>query len=395
MTLNDIPVELLLIIYEHIDLAGLNSIAQLNSFHRCTASTVFNDKFGKKLFQIKSNHLNIKDETNYFIETIGNMNTMYLTLKVFGHLIGKLSIDYESFSEWESEQINGSITKYIIHSLREIELNCFNDAKLIRLNGPFEMVKKVGMHRGYMQSNLTDLSKIFPAIESIQFMDIQNIKPSIYVHHFPHLLEMNYEYSYNSDPNTMERLFRLNPQLRKLIIDHGDCNFLNTINELLPNIENLQLYKLCGDPLTGGGKIHFKNVKFFGISSMHDGHPNLRRLPLVFDCLEEISAKSNENLLLDVTVNNPNVKKAGFSYLEDDQLQWIPAKLPNLEEFWTQTSVLDVQVIQFIETAKNLRKIQFWNCLGQFHQTIFERIKTEWEMIEGRFSHQVLFVRRQ
>lgn len=121
-TVNDLPFEILLIIYEGVDLAELSGIATLNSFHYRADETALNLKmFGEKLL-VNENGLNVEyDDDN--LENLCDIKTTFLVSTIFGHLISNLSISYEKITALESSILNELLSKCLANSLNEIEIN--------------------------------------------------------------------------------------------------------------------------------------------------------------------------------------------------------------------------------------------------------------------------------
>lgn len=346
------------------------------------------------MFTIKRNGIQIKNY-NQYPENIGNMNVMYSTLKTFGHLITNLAINYETFSEWECEKINGRISKFLSNSLTQITLNHFNNDAAKNLIGPFNELINVTIHDSYITANVINMTNVFPAVRYFHFAGYQQVEniQMIINQHFPHLNEIK-ETMYDVNAANLKTLLQLNPQLNKLSIQKIGWKFLKMVTELLPQLAQLEIDSIRGLPLDDGDVIHFERLRTLKLSLIS---VDLVRLPLTFgDNFKEIIDLTPNQCLLDIVLQNKNLKKVITRHYGFER---IIGQLPNLEEFHTGHSVYEAddvgKVIRFIKTTENLKKIELESCAPRSAANILERIKDKWQMINGRHYRHFIFIRSQ
>lgn len=326
-----------------------------------------------------------------------SMDVIMDTLKKLGPRIIKLSIHYKSFSAWESKNINEQISKYVIKSLIEIELNEFA-AKLNGLSGPFDKVESIQFRWGFGQTNDINLSTVFPMVRTINVDKIKWLGRPMIEHHFPRLESLR-EASLEDVSDELESVLRLNPQLKQLRLHQGDCNFLRRLSKILPHINSLELYRFIGGSSIEGDDIHLEQLKVFMPFTMIDFQESAPQLPIIFGNLEEIAVYNLYRQLFEITIKNKHLKKVTFHHLSNEHLQRIAAELPELQIFRTAFYVNSVnavnEIVRFIETAKRLKVINLWKCAQPFQSQIFRLIQNEWEMITEEYDDYVTFVRRQ
>lgn len=386
-------------IYNDFDLSDLSAIARLHPVNRRVAEIKFNDLIGDKILLINRIGLNIAYNSTFSMN-IGDMDAMYSALKSFGHLFTNLTINYDSFGEWESGKINARLSKYLGNWLVEITLKRFHDAHFKHLTGTFTRVENIHFEECYFRTLITNLPTTFPAVRKFQFETYQNGESlqGFINHHFPCLDEIN-EIKYGNFAEKLETALKLNPQIRKLTIQSVYWQFLKLISETMPQLKQLKVHTLWHSK--ADGNIHFKQLKSFDLSHTRDFPDDLKQLPISFgDDVEEINDWTRENYLLNVILQNKQLKKVGINgpvrIHERVPFKQIAQQLPNLEEFrvgefWGNAE----DVVQFIEMAKNLKKFELRHCEPRYHNAVSELIQSEWEMFNGSYSRNAIFIRRQ
>lgn len=384
----DLPSEIFLIIYENLELIDLNSVARSNPLNKYLAETVFNTKFNKESFSIGRRGVDIKD-----YENIGDMDVLYSTLQIFGHLIRKLVINYNTFSDWETGLINERVSKYVTNSLVDITLNQFTEKNVRKLTGPFHNVQTLRFQECMAFFNATNLTVLFPAVRSIQFGKYQfgNSIEAIINHHFVHLEEIK-EFMYANPPDVSKKLFDLNPQLKRISLKWVEWDFLRTISETLSQLEHIEIDSLVRLP-TIADDIRFENLKSFKILVEFPG--DLQRIPIVFgDKLEEIVDMTPDNSLSNFILQHKHLTKIGIG---SDQFEHIAQTHPNLMEFQTRFLVKTMddidKIVRFIEMAKNLRKIEIGQCETASSAALLGRIQDNWELAQEQHTNSTIFIR--
>lgn len=402
-TIIDLPVELLLTIAEMLTLGDLNMFAKIHPHTHHIASTVFKNQFGGEKHMISTGWI-YASKGGYF-EPIGNMDVMYLALKMFGHLMTNLTIDYCSFSDWESGMINSRVSKYLKNSLTEIIITdgsrgTKNQLVTLKfLDGPFENVKTVHFDGCRLSRQPTNLSHIFPALETLHILDTTLNLPSIIYHHFPHLMEFK-ESSYFNRYNELDEFLQLNPQLRNLTVNAIKWNTLKMISETQSNLQHLQINILDGKVFEGDEVLRFEHLKSFKLKKFNNFSRD-EDLPIVFgDEIEEILDWTKENALIQIILRNTNLKRVSAFNLGKEMFQRIAEELPNLDEFRiafdVESEITVHDIIRFIGTAKNLMKLTLGEYDHPFSRAgaIHEKIQNEWTLTHSQRNAQATFTRK-
>lgn len=402
LSINHLPVELLRIIFEDLDVSDLVGVAELHPYIQIVTECFLRDKLYYKMIVINKNGLGILRDGK--LENISSIKMLFQSLKMFGHLMTLLTIDYarlgdKSIMEWNCEEINAQINKFLGDSLTELIV--FNYFKNISFNNlvHFPKVEKLVFSRGLMSSYSRNLNEIFPTLRTLKFSRIQDIIPAAINHHFPFLVEVE-SFLLDNIPNELKDLLRLNPQILKFTIRQCRWEFLEILSHTLPNLQSLDVYYLLGydsklEP------VQFPKLNSFSLFRSIDFPSELDRgLPLVFGNLrifKNFDSTYDENLM-NVMLQNKNLKFVIF-YQPIKNLQSIAQELPYLEQFWTEYLVCTVHsvndVVRFLETAQNLKLLRLVKCEPEIQGVLFNQIEDEWDMIEQDTPEHIIFVRRE
>lgn len=400
-TIANFPSELLLIIFENLNLREFNIIAKSNQFYGRIALTAFKHTFGNKSLIINENGIYIETQqkqraSDYGAVKSGDMDVMYSTLKLFGHLITKLIINYKHFRSWECGQVNARISKYLGTSLIEITLWKFNSIHFKNFIGPFEKVQILTIDECFIYSNDINLPNVFPSLRNLQFTYDEKLRFSLFEHHFAHLEEIN-ELSYQGDVERIKTLLQLNPQLRKLKIQYITWEFLKKLSNLLPQLERLEIAVLSAQNSFNELEIHFENLRTLKLWSLRDLPSNVPIIPLKFsDKFEELIDWTLGPHLLNFISRNKHLKKL---FTQNHEFLRIAEELPHLEEFRTDFSIYTTtnieKVVQFLGVAKNLKQMKLKSYCAGSSDAILQRVSNEWEQGNGDSEFNTVFIRRQ
>lgn len=401
-SISDLPVELLLIIFDDFDFFELSSVASLHPYTQMVAGSMLKEKFDNKMCMISRKGLGILNDKSV-LDHIGDMDVMFSTLKLFGHLMTNLTIDYESFTEWESGLINARISRYLGNSLLDFIVTNNKNEEIIfkHLTGPFKKVECLGFALGKVTSFEKDLNNVFPAVRSLYFSRIQDILPAAINHHYPNLIEVE-EFANESETSHLAELFLLNPQILRIAIQKCDWNFLEIISDVLPNLEHLQIVYLIGNRIGSQmDVVHLPSVKYFVLSRMRGFPYRIKNgLPLVFGNLETLYDSTLDDHLECIMLQNKNLKEVILHRsIKYYMMKQIAQEIPYLEVFSTDLIIGSIHfvddVVRFTETAKNLKRLNLRRCKPELQSVIFEKIQHDWEMVEEKEEEHVTFVRRQ
>lgn len=212
-------------------------------------------------------------------------------LRVFGHIIGKLKINFHPNSQITMKTLSRYINQYCSKAEQEIVLIrpivkhdwdfYFNDAD------------QVTMHWSMLYKNDKSWSNSFPAMEKLNI--INPLSLNVLNYNFPRLtsfaLRSRTDLSESPDLNAF---LRLNPQLRTIEIPIcRDQKFLHYINEKLPQLTTLIIGKTSVALLPPQNIVHFKHVQHFSwtIPKLSTGSWDYM-LPLRFEAMSFENLKS-------------------------------------------------------------------------------------------------------
>lgn len=386
--ITDFPLELLLDIYEGVDLNTLANVAKTHPNNWGAAAYVFNKSFAIQTFDV--NGISVfngmwKDNSNNEHE----FNTTLNALEMFGHLMTKIKLNYYYYNKEQIKIVNRYLNEYVSNSLIEMELSGCRDGKY--MTGSFKKVEILHLYFG----NVTELklNEIFPAVRVLDLKSMQVTSKIDY--QLPHMIEMHCECEFvyqDSNATELERRLRLNPQVRRLWIMSANINTLKMISEIVPQLEHLELkgvhehldlQGVHGDPQILDKDIQFPNIKNFTIPS--SVQRSIERVPIAFENLEEVSFSSEINSFFHIISHNEKLKKITSEHIYYDKWQRIAAEVRNLEEFVTGARVAvenDVnRVVSFIETCKNLKTMRFLTAPSSRCEEILGRLQPDWELV--------------
>lgn len=398
----DLPAELRLTIFDCLDFKSLIRIAKSHPSNRDLVGRVF----GSKSLEIRSEVLKIS-KTSLKLNVRDDMEDILYFMQHFGHCVTKLTVDYDyRIDRTTSDLLNKRISEYVAGFITEIDLHL----NFEKVNGTmrdlivsFPNVKWVTLQSG--EIDVATLHEMFPAMRSLVLKDIAMTES---LDHFPHLLHFAPPVAWGY-PSTiafvknLNQTLRMNPQMKSLTLSICYWNLVEMLASVRPDLESLEIlnfyyethrYAEYGSQLTEhkGGPIEFKKMrKFkFGLESNSFAWNKiptkmLEQNPFVFGNLEEIEFIGREGASnwVRVMLENRNLKKVIANVmLNDQQLQQIANGLVKLEEFTMEYSKDDTflldDIVQFMQTAKQLNKASFVKINKTNCATIADQISNEW-----------------
>lgn len=389
----DMPLELLLDIYEDLDVSSLTNIAKTHPYNWDAAGIVYKTKFAIEMFDIHGQQVFegfLLDGENKKKE----FEAMLSSLQTFGHLITKLKLNYNYFTDEQRETVNQYVNDYITNSLVEIELRSFKESDLLRLAVLLKHVEIVHLSEGNVSSHM-NLSEIFTAVRTLDLTFAYRVPPSFFEYNFPHLEKIYWEHFIKTDSDTFERRLRLNPQLKYVNMWNCEWEGLRLMSELLPSLENIELLRIKADPPFQGDDIHLEHLKVFSLSD-YISFTDLPRTPIIFGNLEEITCYARSSQCLDMFMQNKNMRKIQSIEFDANEMQRMAEELPNLEEFTGHHGINDEstsdKVVNFIETSRSLRRAAFRNSFGN-NDAVVARLPNWSYTVEKNPFNYVVFIR--
>lgn len=307
-------------------------------------------------------------------------------------------INYDKFRQWESGKFNGRISKYLANSLTEITLWKFKSYHFKHFIGPLNKVRSLKIIDSLIGANVTDLPGLFPSLRKIKFdyNERKYLHPSVYEQHFAHLEEV-IESSFESDARHIERIFQLNPQLKKISIAKVEWDFFKTLSEMLPQLESMDIRVLSAKTFVDGSEIRFDNLKSLTLWSLRYFPDNVPIIPLKFsEKFVELNDWTLRGRLLNFISQNKQLK---ILFTQNMEFQRIAEELPELEVFRTDMSVYgkaDIdKVVAFLGAAKNLKRIEIKDCSSSSLTGILQNVSGDWEQTERTMDFRTVLIRSE
>lgn len=192
-------------------------------------------------------------------------------LKFFGHLIEKLRFHYREgyLIGIDPQELTKYINLYCSDTLKEFSL--WNmDAKyeylLSGMTKPFTAVENLRVDGAYktMASPSLSFAELFPATRQLFFAPNTLFDKESFVQTFPQLEHLILITSQsNLLESDLEKMLMRNPHIQSLTLYYSTPEFLCVVNELLPNITELNLFAYNTKYLPNNRDIFFKHVTSF------------------------------------------------------------------------------------------------------------------------------------
>lgn len=387
-SLVDLPLELLLIIYENFDLVKLTNVAATHPINSAAAEILYRQKYGKLPIRISGrsmyNTSYVISETNTII--LYNFNLTLAVLKIFGHLISSLLIDYESYNEQQRIEINQFINKNCAETLSSFEIGYCSDNEFASLPGPFINVKSVRLKHGILKTDNVRFDEIFPSVRRLDMGSMLYKNLSGFEYTFAHLEHLEIGSFEAVHTSKWAKIFEMNSHIRSVSIYKCNLHFLKFLNEKIKKLESLEISIFDNVFNHDGDDIQLDDLKNFMIVEAE--FPNqLRRKPLVMPNLEEFTYPKNLGFekigkWFDVLIQSKHLKKLAVGECNYEQLMRIANELQELEDIttWYDSDNLAEDVISFIETGKSLRRVEFKHVGYTTQLVVKQQLGSEWEV---------------
>lgn len=276
----DVQLEIL----EDLDWKDLLSVAQTNKYLKSLANYVFERKLADKVIEIVDPNSDLEKHCRE--SNINCNNTIYIHglattgafLEQFGGSIHKLKIVYDlhgkKYQERKSiykRKINELVSLHCSESLRQIELVIRKDVSFFnQMKKPFKRVENVTIGGQYktLGNSVLNFTGLFPVMRRLYLPLVEIADKSFIDQKFSHLEHLEVKIlDRPGSPLITEAdliaMLKRNPQIGSLTLGKSTRPLLHTINEFLPNVEELDLlYYMCGpDDSEDLSTISFKNLK--------------------------------------------------------------------------------------------------------------------------------------
>lgn len=291
-----------------------------------------------------------------------------IVLKYFGRVIRSLEVVYSSMNMDRTKKINQAINKYCSKTLVQFDLQYCNENSLEKWTRPFVNVESVsiGSQLSISTNDTLSLDQLFPNLKNLYFDFLSKLDENYIDCHLSHLEHLYIGIAQRSrekiEPK-FENLIKRNPHIFSIALDNISPKFLNTVNELLPNLQDLTLWTFE----TNGRSIHFENVKTFEMQfGLHSSPVNI-----TFSKLEELRINfyiDRHHDWIDFAKNHSNLKRLHIKEIFRNKMplpfEALMVEFPNLEEMSMQYKPNEnvESLIAFLNSHGKLVKFELIEC---------------------------------
>lgn len=305
--------------------------------------------------------------------SIRNFAAIQQLLTHFGHLIGKITVNFDKIGVNEGKKIIELMNNHCFESLKDLNLLNCKAIVLSDLKDSFQNVQTLQFSshlNDKLQFTTEKMCEIFPNIETLYIRHTISSDWTFIHGNFNKLQLLNVQLPRVPDRNGIDRshvanFLSMNTHLPALTVTYCSVNLLSEISEILPRLNRLQIYGLSNERYSGD-PIHFNHLTTLWLYCSQDSEipenvifHKLTILVLVFDfdpsdkLIQFMGEQVNSNLR-QLTVE---CKKCSLS---KDRFLEIPKKLPNLAyaHIVTKTRFVADDIIDFLMRSKQLAKVE-------------------------------------
>lgn len=405
-TLTNINMDSKYLIFEQLNFESLLNLAQTNKDFANLAANVFRRKFSNKTIVIECDEDNIPGhstewsfklwDTLYGTKTITKFTHLFSddqikihdykmilnTLQIFGSKIQRLKMIYSGLDFLKSKIITRSINKYCADSLIELELDeCFDNV-LNYMPKPFKKVKNIIFGKSFREMSPYEalpMNELFPQIQHLSLI-LTTFDSQYPICYLPHLQHLNLHISSEYENNTMN-FIQMNPHIRSIDLRSPTSKILNSVNQVLLNLENFTISLYTSEDNT----IHFDSVTKFKAEDSVFYPENIS-----FSHLYELSMNcygEKCNHWINFLRNHQNITRfhIDHSNMNDDQFKRI-TNLPNLIEMTIshlQGEPFQIEtIIRFLENNDKIMKFNLGSCRQSDKNILRGKFEDQWIIID-------------
>lgn len=396
-------IDVLLHIFEYLDLNDLLNVAEANSKLSIPASMAFRSRKAKLVITGANSKRRITHDYDYnpFTDNfeINNFKLILKTFKHFGGAIQRLDIIVNYISnETRAAIINQCVNKYASKSLNQLSLGSIYKDTLDQFTVPFEAVENllIGIGKGVNENRHLPLNELFPKLRSLNLLLHTNTDYSPIVCEFPLLNNLSLymsEDAWRREAQIFELLGK-NRHIQSINVEFHRGAFvrfdLKLMNQLLVNLEHLSV----GNFNIGNESVHFEHVK--RLRWERSNSTSIDRLS--FARLESLKIDEYRRHEFQVWSEffrkNVNLSRLHMCLLDETgylQLVDLTSNLPNLTKLTIIQcyDMIYIDVIgQLINNHRNLEKLIFWTDKSIKNEVniLREQFANEWNIKDVEFA---------
>lgn len=392
-------------IFDISDLAQLIQYAKNPQVSDYVTKHIFPVKYNNYDFNIRTDELNAEQHVDEFQHSlyVSGYNLFMDLIKYFGVSIHKLNIrNTERTNDDHSAAIHKQVNEYCSKSLNYLFLGIIKDIVLKQFEKPFTALKELTFQlMGHQTGSFESMDKMFPNLKklTITYFDSteENQLNRFIESDVPHMenlqeLVISFELTNRSDIMIVQeqhrKLFEKNSQIRILSYTHDLDDFVQVINNNLPNLEKFSVYQIDFDIQP----IRFDRIKHFTVSSSEPSpveklsFPRLESIDMIYD-EKHTNNKSARDSWLTFFKHHQNIRLLDFRIDEFDGFVEFLSELPNVDEIRIETSHnFNINIVrELIEGHTNLMKLKYKSFSNGFadgsNLAIYnEKIANQWHI---------------
>lgn len=313
---------------------------------------------------------------------LGDYDTILCTFKHFARVIRRLKLKASIISRNSVEEFMGNLlSKHPFDSLVDVAFEETNDEFFAYITKSLESVESVRFEGTFLRAvpRGLPLNELFPAVRRLELDSLTGGGLGFFNCNMPHLQHFSVGGINQESESCFADVMLNNRQIQSVEVNDNYPNFVEKVNELLPQLETLTLT----DFTPTNGCVRFENVTTFsttlGYSSSHSLHfPRLQTFQFQFiqeRFAEYLTFLGEHNHLSHLNVNHWD--------LNDSQFKQLTANLPNLAEITleqrTRIKVLSTNVIrEFLETHNHVMQLNVLNLPEACEIELHEQLKDMW-----------------
>lgn len=389
----DLNSDVLYIIFSHLDVEDLlSTVEAFPEFHHLVHE-MFRRKYSTYEVQIKKSPYNtsaqkvivvVPSEKRFDVlidDGIRDFDSRLLYM--FGYIFQKIKIEYLTYPPWET--VTKFLNKYCSDTVKRLELKLIDQRNLNHLTGPFKEVEEFSCSIFSRHLNVTQpLNQLFPKLLRLDLELYIDSDYSLFECELPHLEHLKVTPTMSCrKSDQIKSLMQKNPNIRSIeIVGYSfPSNYIEVINQLLPNITNLTMtwVNIKTD------FIRFDNVKNFNIVQIGRDSigklflPNLKSIQFIYD-----SDYFDEWHTFFQRHSNITHLQLGQESSGNVLVNELLNDLPNLVDVSIEcVDIVPIEHINiFIENHSNLKKLQFSfrEITTDYEIILRERFKNEWRI---------------
>lgn len=407
LQITDLPIECLEHVFNYLCFIDLLNVANWNENLITAAGFVFTSHYSRHKITMTGLKMPRPIEIDDLNITISSSAMCSKVLRIFGHLIRKLQMEYLN---------NMHLTENWAEMQKLFCKSCTSDSKLVDLKltnceeklfdgieSAFKNVNKLQISCSRLGDYMLDLGKWFSSLNRLELLHNEHCVQIFRFNNVPF-----WSFLADDTPNAcltsknIEIMIKSVPQLQTLSLSGGlNMNLLQFFNENLSNLKELLLSDFhlqfedgSDNDEPNESKIVFKNTEKLSITTNLLGYlPN--RIPFEFPNLTEleIGADSFEMPWINFITARHNLVKLQVdlynSKINDDQLAQIAGGLTNLIELKIVANISPSGLKLLLSQCKSLEKMYIL-CVGELDcSRCRELAGSKWSMT--RNEHGFIF----